>query len=182
MTTCKNKQKITVAKEIKNAKNFITKEQREHMKFLQTAVAAAQRSAGGGGGPFGALIVKDGRIIAKANNTVTCKNDPTAHAEINAIRKACKKLKTFQLKGCVIYASAEPCPMCLGAIYWARPKALYYAAPKKLAAKAGFDDSFIYKEIAAGESKRKIKTFRLPLKNENAPFEAWLSKKDKVHY
>ncbi len=182
MTARKNKQKITAAKKIKKVENFISKEQRGHIKFLSAAVAAAQKSARGAGGPFGALIVKDGRVIAKASNTVTDKNDPTAHAEINAIRKACKKLKTFQLKDCVIYASAEPCPMCLGAIYWARPKALYYAAPKKLAAKAGFDDSFIYKEISVSESKRKIKTFRLPLKNENAPFEVWLSKKDKVHY
>lgn len=170
MTSVKNKHKITAAKN------------QQHEKFLELAISLAKKSANAKGGPFGALIVREGQIIAKANNTVTSSNDPTAHAEVNAIRKACKKLKSFQLKNCVLYASAEPCPMCLGAIYWARPKALYYAAPKNLAAKAGFDDSFIYKEILISQDKRKIKTLRLPLKDENAPFEAWLSKKDKVKY
>ena len=155
----------------------------EHEKFLQMAIILASKSAKSGkGGPFGAVIVKDGKVLAKAHNTVTNSKDPTAHAEVNAIRKACKKLKDFQLDGCTIYASAEPCPMCLGAIYWARPKALYYAAEKNIAARAGFDDSFIYKELALSENKRKIKTHHLSLKDASLPFKTWLSKKDKVEY
>ena len=155
----------------------------EHEKFLEMAITLASKSAKSGkGGPFGAVIVKDGKVIAKAHNTVTTSTDPTAHAEVNAIRKACKKLKSFQLDGCIIYASAEPCPMCLGAIYWARPKAIYYAADKDIAARAGFDDSFIYKEIERPQEKRKIKTHHLPLKNAPEPFKIWVNKQDKVEY
>ena len=155
----------------------------EHEKFLQMAIELAAKSAKSGkGGPFGAVIVKDGKVIAKAHNTVTTSTDPTAHAEVNAIRKACKKLKAFQLDDCVIYASAEPCPMCLGAIYWARPKAIYYAAEKNIAARAGFDDSFIYKEIERPQDKRKIKTHHLPLKDAPLPFKIWVNKRDKVEY
>lgn len=155
----------------------------EHEKFLQMAIELAAKSAKSGkGGPFGAVIVKDGKVIAKAHNTVTTSTDPTAHAEVNAIRKACKKLKAFQLDGCIIYASAEPCPMCFGAIYWARPKAIYYAADKDIAARAGFDDSFIYKEIERPQEKRKIKTHHLPLKDAPLPFKIWVNKKDKVEY
>ena len=155
----------------------------EHEKFLQMAIELAAKSAKSGkGGPFGAVIVKDGKVIVKAHNTVTTSTDPTAHAEVNAIRKACKKLKAFQLDGCIIYASAEPCPMCFGAIYWARPKAIYYAADKDIAARAGFDDSFIYKEIERPQDKRKIKTHHLPLKNAPLPFKIWVNKQDKVEY
>jgi len=155
----------------------------EHEKFLEMAIKLAEKSAKSGkGGPFGAVIVKDGKVIAKAHNTVTTSTDPTAHAEVNAIRKACKKLKDFQLDGCTIYTSAEPCPMCLGAIYWARPKALYYAAEKSIAARAGFDDSFIYKEIALPQEQRKIRTHHLALKNASLPFKTWVNKKDKVEY
>ena len=155
----------------------------EHEKFLEMAIELAAKSAQSGkGGPFGAVIVKDGKVIAKAHNTVTTSSDPTAHAEVNAIRKACKKLKAFQLDGCIIYASAEPCPMCLGAIYWARPKAIFYAAEKKIAAWAGFDDSFIYKEIELPQDKRKIKTHHLPLKDAPLPFKIWVNKQDKVEY
>ena len=155
----------------------------EHEKFLEMAIELALKSAKSGkGGPFGAVIVKDGKVIAKAHNTVTTSTDPTAHAEVNAIRRACKKLNDFQLKDCIIYASAEPCPMCFGAIYWARPKALFYAADKQIAARAGFDDSFIYKEIAKPQEKRKIKTHHLALKNAPLPFKAWVNKKDKVEY
>lgn len=155
----------------------------EHEKFLEMAITLAAKSAKSGkGGPFGAVIVKDGKVIAKAHNTVTTSADPTAHAEVNAIRKACKKLKAFQLDGCIIYASAEPCPMCLGAIYWARPKAIYYAADKQIAARAGFDDSFIYKEIERPQEKRRIKTHHLPLKNAPEPFKIWMNKTDKVEY
>ena len=155
----------------------------QHEKFLEMAIKLAVKSAKSGkGGPVGAVIVKDGKVLAKAHNTVTSAKDPTAHAEVNAIRKACKKLKDFQLKGCIIYASAEPCPMCLGAIYWARPKALFYAAEKQIAARAGFDDSFIYKEIALPQAKRKIKTHHLALKDAPEPFKIWVSKKDKIKY
>ncbi len=155
----------------------------QHEKFLEMAINLAKKSAKEGlGGPFGAVIVKNGKVIAKAHNTVVPSDDPTAHAEINAIREACKKLKDFELKDCIIYASAEPCPMCLGAIYWARPKALYYAADKKLAAKAGFDDSFIYKEIALPKNKRKIKTTKVNLPQDNEPFEAWSKNTTKTEY
>ena len=155
----------------------------QHEKFLKMAINLAKKSAKNGlGGPFGAVIVKNGKIIAKAHNSVVPTSDPTAHAEVNAIREACKKLNNFELKDCIIYASAEPCPMCLGAIYWARPKALYYAADKKLAAKAGFDDSFIYKEIALPKNKRKIKTTKINLAQDNAPFEAWAKNTTKTEY
>ena len=155
----------------------------QHEKFLKMAINLAKKSAKEGlGGPFGAVIVKNGKVIAKAHNSVVPNSDPTAHAEVNAIREACKKLKDFELKDCIIYASAEPCPMCLGAIYWARPKALYYAADKKLAAKAGFDDSFIYKEIALPKNKRKIKTTKINLTQDNEPFEAWAENTTKTEY
>ena len=155
----------------------------QHEKFLLMAINLAKKSAKSGkGGPFGAVIVKNGRVVAKAHNTVVPNNDPTAHAEVNAIRAACKKLKNFELKDCIIYASAEPCPMCLGAIYWARPKALYYAADKKLAAKAGFDDSFIYKEIALPKNKRKIKIVKIDLEQDREPFEAWSKNTNKTEY
>jgi Cytosine/adenosine deaminases len=155
----------------------------QHEKFLKMAINLAKKSAKEGlGGPFGAVIVKNGKVIAKAHNSVVPNSDPTAHAEVNAIREACKKLKDFELKDCIIYASAEPCPMCLGAIYWTRPKALYYAADKKLAAKAGFDDSFIYKEIALPKNKRKIKTTKVNLPQDNDPFEEWAKNTNKTEY
>ena len=155
----------------------------QHQKFLQEAITLARENvATGRGGPFGAVIVKNGEIIARGCNQVLGTHDPTMHAEVAAIREACKKLGHFELKDCIIYASAEPCPMCLGAIYWARPKALYYAADKKLAAKAGFDDSFIYKEIALPKNKRKIKTTKINLPQDNDPFEAWAKNTTKTEY
>src|SRR5690349_9812198 len=120
------------------------KDQRK--KFMRAAIRLAERGMKKNAGPFGCVIVKDGKIIARANNSVIHQNDPTAHAEVVAIRKACKKLKTFQLDGCEIYASCEPCPMCLGAIYWARPSHVFFSATKFDAANAGFDDAFIYHE------------------------------------
>src|SRR5690606_13747670 len=108
------------------------------------------------GGPFGCVIVKDDKIVGRGNNSVTSLNDPTAHAEVMAIREACKNLDTFQLTDCEIYTSCEPCPMCLGAIYWARPKVVYFANTRIDAANIGFDDSFIYDEISADISQRKI--------------------------
>mgnify|MGYP000793825120 FL=1 len=126
-------------------------------RFMEEAIRlAVENVEKGKGGPFGAVIVKDGQIVAACGNTVTPDNDPTAHAEVNVIRTACRQLGTFQLTGCEIYCSCEPCPMCLGAIYWARPESVYYACTKEDAAEAGFDDSFIYKEIALPEAERTI--------------------------
>jgi len=126
--------------------------------FLKLAIELAKENVKNGGGPFGAVIVKDGQIIAKGTNRVTSHNDPTAHAEIVAIRQACEKLNDFQLTDCIIYSSCEPCPMCLGAIYWARPKKLVFAADKFDAANAGFDDSMIYDEIQLPYSDRHLET------------------------
>lgn len=136
----------------------------------------------GEGGPFGAVIVKNGKIIARGWNRVTSTNDPTAHAEMMAIRIACKKLKNFQLDNCVIYTSCEPCPMCLAAIYWARPKKIFYANTKKDAAKIGFDDDFIYKELKQAPAKRKMLIIPM-MRNEALPvFQEWSRKKDKIRY
>ncbi|MBQ1696201.1 MAG: nucleoside deaminase, partial [Bacteroidales bacterium] len=115
-------------------------------KFMRLAIEKSLESVDNGGGPFGAVVVKDGEVVAVASNSVTLDNDPTAHAEVNAIRMACKKLGTFDLSGCEIYASCEPCPMCLASIYWARIGKLYYANTKVDADKIGFSDSFIYEE------------------------------------
>jgi len=128
-------------------------------RFIRRAIEIAnQNFTEKSGGPFGAVIVRDGKIIAEARNTVVIDNDPTAHAEVNAIRDACRKLGSFQISECEIYCSCEPCPMCLGAIYWARPKALYFAASREDAEIAGFDDSYIYKELLLDIPERSIKT------------------------
>src|SRR5579863_8505927 len=125
--------------------------------YMQEAIhRAVENVRSGRGGPFGAIVVKDGRVIANGANSVTSTNDPTAHAEVNAIREACRALGTFQLNGCEIYTSCEPCPMCLGAIYWARPDRVFYAATANDAAAAGFDDSFIYDEMKLEAAERKI--------------------------
>lgn len=134
------------------------------------------------GGPFGAVIAKDGVLIAKSPNTVTTSNDPTAHAEINAIRLACKELKTFDLSGCEIYSSCEPCPMCLSAIYWARISKVYYAADRFDAKKAGFDDSFIYNEISLSEKERSIYMENAMHKEGQLPFELWEETENKTKY
>ena len=158
-------------------------EKREHIRFLKEAIKMAQQGMRRGkGGPFGAVIVKEGKIIARGCNQVTCQHDPTRHAEIDAIRKACKKLKDFELKDCIIYSSCEPCPMCLGAIYWARPKALFFAADRFRAAASGFDDEFIYKEVSLPTQKRSIKTYQLDIEDKNAPFDEWDTKTDKTSY
>ncbi len=142
--------------------------------FMKLAIELAEENVKqGNGGPFGAVIVRNGEIIATGVNGVTRYNDPTAHAEVTAIRNACKTLDTYQLEDCEIYSSCEPCPMCLGAIYWARPKALYFAADKYDAANAGFDDSFIYDEIKLDIPKRKILTQQINLTNKLKPFEEW---------
>lgn len=155
----------------------------ERKIFMEEAIKlAVDNVKSGKGGPFGAVIVKNGEIIARGANHVTTTNDPTAHAEVVAIREACKKLNSFQLEGCEIYASCEPCPMCLGAIYWARPSKLFFAATKDDAAKAGFDDSFIYKEIPLPTQDRSIPTENLISVSSADPFISWKSKTDKTEY
>jgi tRNA(Arg) A34 adenosine deaminase TadA len=134
------------------------------------------------GGPFGVIIVKDGKIIGKGNNKVTSNSDPTAHAEIVAIREACKYIKSFQLDDCVMYTSCEPCPMCLGAIYWARPKKVYYANTKKDAAAIGFDNDFIYREIELPLIKRQILFEQIAREEALEVFKAWQKKTDKIEY
>ncbi|HNQ20485.1 MAG: Guanine deaminase [Bacteroidetes bacterium ADurb.Bin035] len=150
--------------------------------FLKLAIELAKENVKNGGGPFGAVIVKDGQIIAKGTNRVTSHNDPTAHAEIVAIRQACEKLNDFQLTDCIIYSSCEPCPMCLGAIYWARPKKLVFAADKFDAANAGFDDSMIYDEIQLPYSDRHLETINLRIDESLQPFELWMSENNKITY
>jgi tRNA(Arg) A34 adenosine deaminase TadA len=152
-------------------------------KFMQLAIdTALDNIKSNNGGPFGAVIVKDGMLIAKSPNTVTSSNDPTAHAEINAIRLACKELNTFDLSGCEIYSSCEPCPMCLSAIYWARIYKVYYAADRFDAKKAGFDDSFIYNEISISEKERSIYMENAMHKEGQLPFELWQETENKTKY
>lgn len=134
------------------------------------------------GGPFGAVVVKEGKIIARGFNRVISTNDPTAHAEVVAIREACKTLNNFQLVGCEIYTSCEPCPMCMAAIYWARPDKVYYANSKTDAASIGFDDNFIYEELELPYEKRKIPMLRIMEKEALAAFKEWSNKTDKVEY
>ena len=136
----------------------------------------------GKGGPFAAVVVRDGAVIARGTNLVTSTNDPTAHAEIVAIREACRALGTFQLTGCDIYTSCEPCPMCLGAIYWARPERIYYANTHIDAAGIGFDDFFIYKEIALPIAGRRIPMEQLMRKDALVAFREWQELQDKIHY
>jgi len=136
----------------------------------------------GRGGPFAAVVVKGGEIIAEAANAVTSANDPTAHAEIMAIREACRKLGTFALEDCEMYATCEPCPMCLGAIYWARVARVYFAAVSADASEAGFDDSFIYREIARPREERKIPMIPLMREEALAAFREWRAKGDKIPY
>ena len=151
--------------------------------FLQRAVAlAAENVNSGQGGPFAALIVKDGKILAEGVNRVTSDNDPTAHAEIEAIRQACRVLGNFQLPGCDLYASCEPCPMCLGAIYWARLHRVFYAAGAGDAAAAGFDDAFIYDELRRVPDARRLPITQIPHPDALRPFQAWLSSSSKKHY
>lgn len=129
--------------------------------IMREAISLADNNVRNGGGPFGAVIVKDGKVVATGVNRVTANNDPTAHAEVSAIRNACKKLKTFDLSGCEIYSSCEPCPMCLGAIYWSRIKKIYYGNSKADAKDIGFDDSFIYDELALPYGQRHVAMERL---------------------
>ena len=151
-------------------------------ELMRRAFALSENSVKCGGGPFGAVIAKDGEIIAEATNTVTIDNDPTAHAEVNCIRKAARQLNTYNLEGCEIYTSCEPCPMCLGSIYWAHLDRIYYGNNREDAAKIGFDDHFIYKEIAVHPHER-LRPMK-PMLPEEAirAFELWEEKTDKTEY
>lgn len=150
--------------------------------FMRQAIHLAIENVKNGGGPFGAVIVKDGETVATGVNRVTASHDPTAHAEVSAIRAACAKLGTFDLSGCDIYTSCEPCPMCLGAIYWARLDRIYYGCDKTDAARAGFDDSFIYEEIALECEDRRKRMEELLPEEAAQSFKAWLEKEDRVEY
>ena len=150
--------------------------------YLREAIELAVKSACGGGGPFAAIIVKEDRVLARGTNRVTESGDPTAHAEIVAIREACRALGGFQLTGCDVYTSCEPCPMCLGALYWARPARVFFAATRDDAAKAGFDDSEIYRQIALPYQARSIPMKHAEETGARRPFEAWAAKADKLRY
>ena len=155
----------------------------EHQKFMQRAIELSKLGMESGqGGPFGCVIVKDGKIVGEGANAVTSSNDPTAHAEVVAIRDACKNLKAFQLDGCILYTSCEPCPMCLGAIYWARPDKVFYANTREDAADIGFDDDFIYKEINLNFEQRKIPFAQIERDASLKVFNAWKLKTDKTEY
>ena len=152
-------------------------------KFMRRAINLAQQGIdAGAGGPFGAVIVKNGDIVGEGYNQVTSTNDPTAHAEIVAIRNACQNLDSFQLDHCVLYTSCEPCPMCLGAIYWARPSKIFYAATHRDAASVGFDDQFIYEEIEKNFEHRQMKLVNLLRDEGLTVFENWENKSDKTKY
>jgi tRNA(Arg) A34 adenosine deaminase TadA len=155
----------------------------QHEDFLRQAIdLAVDNVRQGSGGPFGALVVKDGLVIATGTNRVTASNDPTAHAEIVALRAACKEVGAFRLDGCDIYTSCEPCPMCLGALYWARVKAFYFAGNQQDAARGQFDDSFIYGELEKPMERRTIPGYRLLAAEGFRPFEAWLKSENRVAY
>lgn len=164
----------------KQLNKMITEKDKE---FIKRAIQLSQKGMdNNAGGPFGAIVVKDGEIIAEGFNKVTSSNDPTAHAEVVAIREACKKLNSFQLDDCTIYTSCEPCPMCLGAIYWARPKAVFYACTKEDAAEIGFDDQFIYEEIETEIGNRKVKFINLGREEGRKVFKNWTTKEGRTDY
>jgi len=155
----------------------------QHELFLKQAIDLAVENVRRGlGGPFGALVVKGGEVIATGTNRVTTTNDPTAHAEVVAIRAACEKIGSFQLDDCEIYTSCEPCPMCLGAIYWARVKAFYFAGDKNDAARGQFDDSYIYDELNKPVGARTIPGFRLLAEQGSLPFKEWMNTQNRIRY
>jgi len=154
----------------------------EQNPFMLEAIKISIENVKNNGGPFGAVIVKDGKIIARGVNRVTTNNDPTAHAEVNAIREAAAQLKSFDLSDCEIYTSCEPCPMCLGAIYWARLSKIYFANNKTDAKNIGFDDSFIYNEIEKPYQERVIPTIQMMRNEALKAFQNWESKEDKIEY
>ena len=148
----------------------------------ETIELSRQNIRAGNGGPFGAMIVRDGTVLARGTNLVTSNNDPTAHAEIVAIREACRQLGTFQLEGCELYSSCEPCPMCLGAIYWARVSAIYYANTRSDAAAIGFDDEFLYKELSVPLPERRIPMKQLLKSEALLVFKEWGEMENKIRY
>lgn len=154
----------------------------ERNELIRKTIQLAVDNVTHGGGPFAALVVKDGQIVATGVNQVTATLDPTAHAEVVAIRAACKVLNNFELTGCEIYCSCEPCPMCLGAIYWSRPARVYFAATGATAADAGFDDSFIKKQVCLPLAQQELPIEQLANAQAPAPFEAWKAKTDKIAY
>ena len=156
----------------------------DHEKFMTRAIELAQAGSDNNlGGPFGCVIVRNGEIIGEGNNQVTSTLDPTAHAEVVAIRAACKTLSSFQLEQCTIYTSCEPCPMCLGAIYWARAERIFIACNRQDAAQAGFDDEFIYEEISSEDfAARRVPMSMLMREQGLAVFQSWIEKPDKVEY
>lgn len=154
----------------------------EQKDFMRKAIGLSIENVKNGGGPFGAVIVKNGEIIATGTNRVTANNDPTAHAEVSAIREACRKLGTFDLSGCEIYTSCEPCPMCLGAIYWAHLDKIYYGNNKADAATIGFDDSFIYDELALPRNRRRKAMEELLPEEAIEAFRLWQATDDKTEY
>ena len=155
----------------------------EQKKFMRAAIRLSiENIKNGNAGPFGTVIVKNGKILASGVNKVTQSNDPTAHAEIVAIRNACEKMGSFQLDGCEIYCSCEPCPMCLGAIYWARPDRIYFANTKNDAADINFDDNFIYNELDLSTSQRKLPTIQLLRDEAQVAFIQWRESTEKIEY
>lgn len=151
-------------------------------KYMQRAIELAEESVKRGGGPFGAVIVRNGELVAEGSNCVTIDNDPTAHAEVSAIRNACKSLNTFDLSGCEVYTSCEPCPMCLSAIYWARAERIYYGCSKEDAKEIGFDDSFIYEQIELKPEERSIPSQQVLHSEALSAFRMWDDKEDKTRY
>ncbi|HEY2891235.1 MAG TPA: nucleoside deaminase [Dongiaceae bacterium] len=155
----------------------------EREQFMRRAIAiSGERMRAGLGGPFGAVVVMDGKIVAEGFNQVTSSSDPTAHAEVVAIRAACSALGRFNLEGCELYSSCEPCPMCLGAIYWARLDRVYFANDRNDAARIGFDDDHIYREFAKAMHERHLEFIHMPMKEARAVFQEWVDKPDKVRY
>ena len=151
-------------------------------KFMQRAIELSIESVNNGGGPFGSIIVMDNRIVAEGSNKVTSTNDPTAHGEIVAIRQACKNLNNFNLSGCELYSTCEPCPMCLSAIYWSRIDKIYYANTREDARKINFDDSLIYSELKKNINERKIPMIQMMRSEALKAFDLWDKKEDKVKY
>lgn len=155
----------------------------EDRKFMRRAIEVAREGVEhDAGGPFGCVIVKDGGVVGEGYNQVTSSNDPTAHAEIVAIRDACRKLGTFQLTGCAVYTSCEPCPMCLGAIYWSRPDAIFFAGTREDAAAAGFDDELFYQELEKPNDDRHLRMLQLLRDEAQQVFDLWKNKADKIEY
>jgi tRNA(Arg) A34 adenosine deaminase TadA len=151
-------------------------------KWMEYAIALAIENVQKGGGPFAAVVVKENRIISTGANRVTTANDPTAHAEISAIRAAAEALSSFRLDGCELYSSCEPCPMCLGAIFWARLSAYYFSGTRIDAAEAGFDDAFIYDQLSLEPAKRAVPGYRLLAENGRAPFVEWAHNPQRIQY